>query len=282
MNDDWDDDSLTRGLPKKYRRLAASCEGAREIQPHPSAPHPICTGLVSNRLQAPRPIRVGSDCTGLNSGVIALELHGLPLEEVFASDINLKVQAMLAHNFPSLQRLYGNIVARNNARIPGKLDLYESAPPCQPFSTMGVNGGVDDGCAVHHRTFVLFKVLDYIVQKKPRTFVLEAVACGGVFGHIMKTLEDIRDASGNRHYHVMHKVVNTANFGLPQNRPRLYIVGLTAAEQLHPFEWPPDKEAPHLKTFLDGLDGPPLVVAGPPLVVAGLVAVQPPPTWQKD
>jgi DNA (cytosine-5)-methyltransferase 1 len=200
---------------------------------------------------ATRTIRVASDCSGLNSAQVAIEFAGIDSEEVFASDKDGTAKAMLSCNFPKLKMLFGDVGARDNAKVPGNIDFYNSGPPCQTFSCAGAGHGVTDP-----RGAVFFKVLDYIRQKRPRTFALENVEGlrnrhPVVFEEILQLLHGIKDDKGKPAYEIRYKILDSHLNGLPQSRKRLYIVGWQRSEQKHEFEWPEDLPSKGLKVFLE-------------------------------
>ncbi|MGI9548579.1 MAG: DNA (cytosine-5-)-methyltransferase, partial [Bdellovibrionales bacterium] len=91
--------------------------------------------------------------------------------------------------------------------------------PCQPFSAAGIKRGFDDT-----RGTLFFNIKEILRIKRPNTFLLENVK--GLTGHdkgktfniILRELEQIG-------YKVFYKVLSAKDFGLPQNRQRLFIIG---------------------------------------------------------
>ena len=211
---------------------------------------PVEKLMDNNKTRATRTIRVASDCSGLNSAQIAIELAGTDSEEVLASDKDGAVKAMLSYNFPRLQMLFGDVGARDNAKVPGNLDFYSSGPPCQTFSCAGAGHGVTDA-----RGAVFFKILDYIRQRRPRTFALENVEGlrsrhPVVFEEILQFLQGINQ-EGKPVYEIRYKILDSRQHGLPQSRKRLYIVGWQRSEQKHDFEWPENLPCKGLKALLE-------------------------------
>lgn len=116
-----------------------------------------------------------------------------------------------------------NIQPHNNIKtLPyiKNVDLLCAGFPCQPVSTIGVRKGSSD-----ERGLKIFKyLLKYIKNSKPNCFLLENVMGllssdnGKYFKFIIKSLQNVG-------YNVSWELLNSKNFGLPQNRPRIYIVG---------------------------------------------------------
>ena len=186
------------------------------------------------------PLIIGTDCAGLMSTELALEQTGLKnkMTCAFASEIDDKTRMVLVRNH-KVALLFGDITHRDVRQAP-RVHLYTAGPPCQPFSSEGLGGGVTDV-----RGQVLFSVLSYIETQKPVTFMIENVAGlarrhGGLLAAIIKFLGDLQDASGKSSlYEVNHALLNTRiHGGLPQNRPRLYITGIMKSMKQRAFTWP--------------------------------------------
>lgn len=113
---------------------------------------------------------------------------------------------------------YGNITTIIPNELPD-FDLLVGGFPCQAFSIAGKRGGFDDT-----RGTLFFDIARILADKKPRNFILENVKgllshdSGKTFQTILKVLSDIG-------YRVEWQVLNSKNFGVPQNRERVFIVG---------------------------------------------------------
>ena len=99
-------------------------------------------------------------------------------------------------------------------------------------------------------------VYQYILSKAPKAFILEKVKGLTTVAHqntFKAYLKSLRDGLDNK-YIVSWRVLNTADFGLPQNRPRLYIIGIKhgvlQGRQLPPFQWPPSVGCVQLASVL--------------------------------
>lgn len=99
-------------------------------------------------------------------------------------------------------------------------DILTAGFPCQPFSKIGKLHGFSDA-----RGTLFWDVLRILKAKQPKAFVLENVA--NLVNHDKGyTFERIRDGLENElGYHVYYQVLNTKDYGLPQDRKRIYIVG---------------------------------------------------------
>ena len=183
-------------------------------------------------------LRLGSDCSGYNSGTLGAEALSVPYVDVFASDNNAKCREVLKFNFKDLNssNVYADCTRRDLNSVPG-CDIYTAGFPCQAFSTEGLGAGESDP-----RGRVVWSVLEYIKVRLPSVFVLENVKAlvdrhTDLFYRIFQAIANIRDAkTGKTYYFCSWKVVNSRYY-VAQSRNRVYIVGLKRPLR-HPFRWP--------------------------------------------
>tara|TARA_R110001599_G_scaffold256246_2_gene456416 strand:+ start:5594 stop:6790 length:1197 start_codon:yes stop_codon:yes gene_type:complete len=194
--------------------------------------------------------KIGTDFSGIGSPEAALKRLGLPHENIFACDIDkFAKQSFLALNNPN--KFYDDITTRDYKEVP-QLDLYVAGFPCQSFSLAGKRGGFDDT-----RGTLFFNVAEFIKLNQPECFILENVR--GLVSHdkgrTFQTITDILSNGGGSlngqvgldtinnglGYHVYYKILNTKNFGIPQNRERIFIVGFKNWREFRfPKEFPLD------------------------------------------
>lgn len=179
-------------------------------------------------------IKVGTDFSGIGSPEAALKRLNIPHHNVFACDIDKYArQSFLELNSPDL--FYDDITTRDYKEVP-QLDLYVAGFPCQSFSLAGKRGGFNDT-----RGTLFYNVAEFIKVNQPACFILENVK--GLLSHDNgKTYQTITDVLTNGGgtlngqmgmdtiedglgYHVYTQVLNTKDYGIPQNRERIFIVG---------------------------------------------------------
>lgn len=142
--------------------------------------------------------------------------NGLIPECVFSSDIDPYCQDSYEQNFGD--RPFGDITKVNPSEIPDH-DILFAGFPCQPFSIIGQMKGFDDT-----RGTLFFHIANILQIKKPKAFVLENVKQlvghqgGSTLKVILKTLQGLG-------YYVQYAVLNALDYGLPQKRERVVIVG---------------------------------------------------------
>lgn len=134
--------------------------------------------------------------------------------------------------------------------LPGELDLFEGSPPCASFSAAGNRdkswGEVKKYSDTKQRTDDLFWEWARILEGlKPRAFVAENVP-GLISGNALEEYaHKITRMLGEMGYRVGARVLNSANYGVPQERKRLIFLGYRHDQGVHP-EFPyPTSEEPH-------------------------------------
>lgn len=138
-------------------------------------------------------------------------------------------------NCPETRVLEESVVNLSGAELldkagiaEGELDLLFGGPPCQSFSLAGKRGGTDDD-----RGKLVFEFVRLVRETVPKAFVMENVkgmvnwdkgsAVRSVIDDITKPIET--SGGENVEYRVKMKVLNAADYGVPQNRERFILVG---------------------------------------------------------
>jgi DNA (cytosine-5)-methyltransferase 1 len=138
-------------------------------------------------------------------------------ECVFSSEWDKHAQITYAANFGDTP--HGDITLVEVTDVP-KHDVLIGGFPCQPFSQAGLKKGFEDT-----RGTLFFDVARIIDHRKPSMVLLENVK--GFVGHDKgRTLQIVKETLEDLGYNVFFKVLNARDFGVPQNRERVYIVAL--------------------------------------------------------
>lgn len=177
-------------------------------------------------------------CSGIGAGRLGLELNGLRC--VGRSDTSrlADITYCLLHESGG-EKNYGNLKRIKCDQIPD-FDMLIAGFPCQTFSVMGRKAGFDDS-----RGQIIFHLAEIIGSKKPKCFLLENVR--GLTTHDNgKTFQIIIDLLKNKGYSIYHKVLNSIDYGVPQMRWRIYVVGFRNDLKVKDFEFPDTVEKPHL------------------------------------
>jgi len=135
---------------------------------------------------------------------------------VFSSDIDTFCQDSYTVNFG--EPPHGDITQVNEKDIPDH-DILFAGFPCQPFSIIGQMKGLNDT-----RGTLFFDIARIIKAKRPKSFILENVK--QLVGHDKgQTLKVILQSLKELGYHVQYSILNALDYGLPQKRERVLIVG---------------------------------------------------------
>ena len=139
---------------------------------------------------------------------------------VWANEIDKYACQIYRKNFWGGELYEGDITKLSTTIIPDH-DLLVGGFPCQAFSTAGKRQGFDDT-----RGTLFFEIARILRDKRPRYFLLENVKgllshdSGKTFQTILKVLTDLG-------YEYQWQVLNSKDFGVPQNRERVFIIGYT-------------------------------------------------------
>lgn len=149
---------------------------------------------------------------------------GIEAECVFTSEIKTYAVEVLKQNHPN-ECINGDITKIETSKIPD-FDFLLGGFPCQAFSSAGKRLGFEDT-----RGTLFFEVERILRDKKPKGFILENVE--GLVNHdrqnpkdkIGRTLSVILEHLTALGYKVNWRVLNAKDFGVPQDRKRIYITG---------------------------------------------------------
>lgn len=210
-------------------------------------------------------ITVGSDFSGVGALDQALKRLKVPYRKIFACDNDKYARQtyFLNHGYPDYMST--DVYSRHIPRQP--LGLYVSTPPCQTFSTAGSRSGEDD-----ERGILFYNSHEFIKKNNPRFFIFENVK--GLLSDDKKNKKDEigrtfrkwldylggKSVNGNPvifphqeavPYHIYYKVLNAKHYNIPQNRERVFIVGIRDDVD-NTFTWP--KEEPLTRSLKDILE----------------------------
>jgi len=166
-------------------------------------------------------------------GGFRMAMQNLGGKCVFTSEWDKEAQKTYRANYGEVP--FGDITRENIKKyIPDNFDLLCAGFPCQSFSIAGKRGGFDDT-----RGTLFFDVAEIIKRKQPKAIFLENVK--GLRNHNGgRTLETILNVLRNDlgYFVPEPQIINAKDFGVPQNRERIYIVGFRKDLNISEFEYP--------------------------------------------
>ena len=138
------------------------------------------------------------------------------------SEVDKYAESIYKRNFPD-HIGYGDATEIRTDELPD-FDLLVGGFPCQAFSIAGHRRGFDDT-----RGTLFFEIARVLRDKRPKYFLLENVK--GLLSHDKgKTFQTILEVLSDLGYYVKWEIFNSKNYGVPQNRERIFIEGYLRGE----------------------------------------------------
>ena len=163
-------------------------------------------------------LKVLSLCSGVGGAELGLEYSDFDYEMIGYAEIDKYANSIYRNHFPNVEN-FGDLTKINPIILPN-FDMLIAGFPCQAFSIAGKLKGFDDT-----RGTIFFDIARILKVKKPKYFLFENVKNlishdkGNTFKVIVKTLLELG-------YNIRWDVLNSKDFGVPQNRERIYIRGI--------------------------------------------------------
>lgn len=187
-------------------------------------------------------------------GGFHIALSALGCKCVFASELKEDLQKLYKNNFQETPRVEGDITKVNISEIPAH-DILCAGFPCQPFSKAGLQRGFEDEGRGNMFEYIC-SIIKAQGENKPQILLLENVSNlkGHDDGRTWKTIQERLDELG---YWVKAEILSPHQFGIPQHRKRIYIVGLRKDKgNLDHFDFPIEhnEDKCDIKTIIDETD----------------------------
>lgn len=182
-------------------------------------------------------LRIGTDCSGIEAPIEALKQLNVPFVHKWSCEVDKYARQSILSNYKP-EILFEDITQRDHSTLPD-VDVYVCGFPCQPFSSVGLKKGLSDP-----RSNIMLHCIDVIKTKVPLIFVLENVTGfkttqkGEPYNFLLSALQSIK-MEGRQAYNIYVDTLNTKDYGIPQNRSRIYIVGILGNAQQKPYTTPP-------------------------------------------
>jgi DNA (cytosine-5)-methyltransferase 1 len=170
-----------------------------------------------------------SGCGGLDLGLhggftfLGKQYSKNPFKVVFANDISKAATQTFQLNFPDVEIVENEdivqLLSKKN-RLPSSADLVIGGFPCQDFSLAGKRQGLNV-----KRGQLYLSMVEAVKRLQPKIFLAENVK-GLLIWEKGLAIETIKADFANLGYEVKHKLLNTADYGVPESRERVIIVGV--------------------------------------------------------
>jgi DNA (cytosine-5)-methyltransferase 1 len=175
-------------------------------------------------------INVGTLFSGIGAVEYALKQWGIKYNIVFAGDIDPHVRKSYASNYNLPEANWHSDVTQflttpaEIKKCKGQVDLIVGGSPCQSFSMVGKRGGFEDtrGTLFHEFVRIIHAV-------QPKVFIYENVK--GLLSHDSgKTWEVVKKQFELLKYKTFPMILNSKDYGIPQNRERIFVIGFRDKE----------------------------------------------------
>lgn len=165
-------------------------------------------------------IRIGTLFSGIGAVEQALNRLKLKHKIVFAGDIDPHVKQSYFANYEIAESDWHDDVTKFSAKkYKGKLDILVGGSPCQAFSMVGKRKGLED-----IRGTLFYDFARIVDETKPKVFIFENVK--GLINHDNgNTWKVVKDVFHELGYKIYSKILNSRDFGIPQNRERIFVIG---------------------------------------------------------
>lgn len=178
-------------------------------------------------------LKVATVCSGIGSPEQALKELGIEHENVFACEKDKYAKQTYLSNFKP-NKMLEDMTTENWDKPELYSDLFIGGIPCQSFSLAGKRLGINDA-----RGLLFYNFYDYVKIQKPKYFIIENVKglLSDAKGRTFNTWLELLGASVNYQYNMINHedsllynlhwtVLNSKNFGVPQNRERVFLIGI--------------------------------------------------------
>ena len=187
-------------------------------------------------------MRLGSLFSGLGTAEIATKAVFANTKCIFACEIDKYARASFEAN-TSCEEFYKDVRDIDGTKYKDKIDLLIGGSPCQDFSIAGLRAGI-----AGDKGQLLYEYLRVLKEARPKYFIFENVkgilsaSNGKAFNTLLEYVKELG-------YFLTYQILNTKDYGIPQNRERLYLVG--SKEDLGISFKKPIKLTKSIKDFLD-------------------------------
>lgn len=187
---------------------------------------------VNSKFKYPKQkIRIATLFSGIGAIEHSIERLGLSHEIVFAGDIDPFVKKSYFANHNIIEKNWHDDVTKFNAKkYKYKVDLLVGGSPCQSFSMVGKRAGLKDT-----RGTLFYDFARVIDECRPKVFIFENVK--GLLSHDDgRTWRVIQEVFNSLGYKIFSQTMNSKNYGIPQHRERIFVVGFR--NKSHEFIFP--------------------------------------------
>lgn len=164
--------------------------------------------------------RIATLFSGIGAIEYAFKRLNLKTEIMFASDIDKYAKQSYFANYDIDEtRWYNDVKDINGKKYKGKIDILVGGSPCQSFSMVGKRKGFKDT-----RGTLFYEFARIVKESQPKVFIFENVK--GLINHDKgNTFETIKATFDEIGYKYFYQILNAKDYGMPQHRERIFVIG---------------------------------------------------------
>jgi len=165
-------------------------------------------------------IRLGTLFSGIGAIEYAFKRLNLKTKIQFACDIDKHVKQSYFANYEiSEENWFEDVKELDGKKFKNKIDLLVGGSPCQSFSMVGKRRGFEDT-----RGTLFYEFARIVKESQPNVFIFENVK--GLINHDSgNTFETIKATFDELGYKYFYQVMNSKDYGIPQHRERIFVIG---------------------------------------------------------
>lgn len=172
-------------------------------------------------LSIKKTLRVATLFSGIGAVEQAFKRMRLNSKIIFACDNNNFVKQSYFANYEiKEENWYNDILELNAEKYKGKIDILVGGSPCQSFSSVGKRRGLQDD-----RGNLIYEFIRIVDESKPSVFIFENVKGLVTHGSGETWKKIILPEFEKLGYSINYQILNSKNYGIPQHRDRLFVVG---------------------------------------------------------
>ena len=182
-------------------------------------------------------LKVGTLFSGIGAFEHALQRLNIEHEITFACDIDEYVKKSYFANYNITEKQWFNDVTKLDASkyLNDNIDIVVGGSPCQSFSFVGKQKGLED-----ERGNLIFEFIRVIKECNPKMFIFENVK--GLTTHDSgKTFEYVISKFKELNYSIQYSILKATDYGIPQSRQRLFLIGINQTNTHIQINFPPPK-----------------------------------------
>lgn len=172
-------------------------------------------------------LKIATLFSGIGTPENALKALEVEHETVFACEIDKYARVTYLANNDEPNTFYDDVYNIDSKKYLNQIDILIGGSPCQSFSIAGKRLGIS--CPRGNLIYEYFRIVE---ESQPKVFIYENVK-GFLSIDKGETFENFKNSFKEIGYTVYHQVLNTKDYGIPQNRERIYIVGFKDNVDFH-------------------------------------------------